>query len=142
MTKTILRFSPDGKWLAYEADDTGNYEVYVQAFTPDGKLGVDRQLVSTNGGAMPVWRRDGTELYFLTSDGQLMSAAVKRGAGDFEFDTPKLLFKTRMLGKSVSTHEYDISPDGQRFLIGTLIGDSKAPPPTLILNWTSLLKNQ
>lgn len=134
--------SPDGNWLAYEADDTGNYEIYVQAFTPDGKLGGDRKIVSTNGGAMPVWRRDGSELFFLAPDGQLMSAAVKKGAVEFEFDTPRPLFKTRMLGKSASTHEYDVSPDGQRFLIGTLIGDSKAPPPTVILNWTSLLKNQ
>jgi Tol biopolymer transport system component len=134
--------SPDGKWLAYEADDNGTYEIYVQAFTLDGKLGPDRKLVSTNGGAMPVWRRDGSELYFISEDGQLMSAAIKKGGSEFEFDTPKPLFKTRMLGHFASTHEFDVSPDGQRFLIGTLIGDSKAPPPTVIYNWPSLLKNQ
>ena len=134
--------SPDGKWLAYEADDNGTYEIYVQAFTPDGKLGPDRKLVSTTGGAMPVWRRDGSELYFISEDGQLMSAAIKKGGSEFEFDTPKPLFKTRMLGHFASTHEFDVSPDGQRFLIGTLIGDSKAPPPTVIYNWPSLLKNQ
>jgi Tol biopolymer transport system component len=134
--------SPDGKWIAYEADDTGSYEIYVQAFTQDGKLGPDRKHVSTAGGHEPIWRRDGKELYFLSEDGQLMSAVVKISIGEIEFDTPKPLFKTRMLGRAVSTHEYDISPDGQRFLIGTLIGDSKAPPPTMIVNWTSLLKNQ
>ena len=91
---------------------------------------------------MPVWRRDGSELYFISNDGQLMSAAIKKRTNDFQFDTPKVLFKTRMLGHGVSTHELDVSPDGQRFLIGTLVGDSKASPPTVILNWTSLLKNQ
>ena len=134
--------SPDGKWLAYEANDTGDYEVYVQAFGPDGELGTDRKRVSTSGGGMPVWRRDGSELYFISNDGQLMSAAIKKRTNDFQFDTPKVLFKTRMLGHGVSTHEFDVSPDGQRFLIGTLVGDSKASPPTVILNWTSLLKNQ
>jgi Tol biopolymer transport system component len=134
--------SPDGKWLAYEADDNGTYEIYVQAFTPDGKLAADRKLVSTAGGAMPVWRRDGSELYFISEDGPLMSAAIKKGGSEFEFDTPKPLFKTRMLGHFASTHEFDVSPDGQRFLIGTLVGDSKAPPPTVIYNWPSLLKNQ
>jgi Tol biopolymer transport system component len=134
------QISPDGKWLAYQTDETGDNEVYVQSFTSDGKLGGDKKRVSTSGGRIPLWRHDGSELFFSTSDGTLMAAAVKTGGAEFQFDTPKPLFKTRMLMWIGNVHEYDVSPDGQRFLIGTLQGDAKAPPPTVILNWLELLK--
>lgn len=132
--------SPDGKWLAYAADDTGDNEIYVQSFSPEGKLGSDRKRISTTGGRMPVWRRDGSELYFIDGDGQLTATPVKTGGSEFEFAAPKALFKTRMLSSFGGVHEFDVSPDGQRFLIGTLIGESKAAAPTVILNWTALLK--
>jgi hypothetical protein len=70
----------------------------------------------------------------------MMSAAVKTSGTEFEFETPKALFKTRMMAALPNFHEFDVSPDGQRFLIGTLIGESKAAPPTVIMNWTALLK--
>ncbi|HBB87995.1 MAG TPA: hypothetical protein DC047_10305 [Blastocatellia bacterium] len=133
-------FSPDGRWLAYTSDETGNYEIYVQSFSADGKLAADKQRVSTNGGTYPLWRRDGSELFFVAPDGQMMSSAVKTAGTEFQFAAPKSLFKTRMLAWITNFHEYDISPDGQRFLIGTLIGEPKAPPPTVILNWTAALK--
>ncbi len=134
------QISPDGKWLAYSADDTGNYEIYVQAFN-DGKLGEDRKIVSTTGGHMPVWRSDGSELFFIASDGQMMASSVKTGGTAFEFTTPKALFKTKTLTLNAgNNHEFDVSPDGQRFLIGTLVGDSKVQPPTVILNWPALLR--
>lgn len=66
---------------------------------------------------------------------------MKTGGNEFEFDTPKPLFKIRTLWLEGGTyHEYDVSPDGQKFLVGTLLGDTKAPPPTVIMNWTALLK--
>jgi len=89
---------------------------------------------------MPVWRRDGSELYFIATDGKLMSAAVKTNGEAFEFTAPKALFQTRMLAPFGSFHEFDVSPDGQRFLIGTLVGEPSAPPPTVTLNWTADLK--
>src|SRR5207244_9781707 len=128
------QLSPDGRWLAHTSDETGNYEIYVQSFSADGKLGADKKRVSTSGGRFPVWRRDGSELFFVAADGQMMSAAVKTGGTEFEFSAPKALFKTRMLGFVTGFHEFDVSPDGQRFLIGTLIGEPKAPPPTVIVN--------
>jgi hypothetical protein len=70
----------------------------------------------------------------------MMSSAVKTGGIEFEFAAPRPLFKTRMLSHVLSQHEYDVSPDGQRFLIGTLVGETKAQPPTVILNWTADLK--
>ncbi|MGQ0762509.1 MAG: protein kinase domain-containing protein [Acidobacteriota bacterium] len=132
-------FSPDGRWLAYASDVTGNYEVYVQSFSADGKLGADKKRVSAAGGILPVWRRDGSELFFVAADGQMMASSVKTGGPEFEFAAPKPLFKTRMMAPVLNFHEYDVSPDGQRFLIGTLVGDTKAVPPTVIMNWTSLL---
>ncbi len=135
------QLSPDGRWLAYTSDETGDYEIYVQSFSADGKLGADKRLVSTGGGTLPVWRRDGGELFFIASDGQMMASTVKTGGAEFQFDTPKPLFKTRTMSLEGGIyHEYDISPDGQRFLIGTLVGEPTAPPPTVILNWTALLK--
>ena len=134
------QLSPDGKWLAYAADDTGRYEIYVQPFS-GAKLGADRKIISTTGGNMPVWRRDGSEIFFIAGDGQMMVSSVKTVVGQLEFGTPKALFKTKMLSLGGATsHEFDVSPDGQRFLIGTLVGGSTAPPPTVILNWTAALK--
>lgn len=132
--------SPDERWLAYTTDETGDYETYVQSFTPDGKLGADKKRVSTNGGVSPVWRRDGGELFFIAPDGTLMASSVKTGGAEFQFAAPKPLFKTRMLRLLGNPYEYDVSPDGQKFLIGTLIGDTKAQPPTVILNWMADLK--
>ena len=134
--------SPNGRWLAYYSDETGNGEIYVQSFSSQGKVGSDKKRISANGGLYPVWRHDGTELFFVGSDGQLMTTKVKTDAAEFEFEPAKPLFKTRMLAWVGNFNELDVTPDGQRFLIGTLIGDSKAPPPMVILNWPSLLKNQ
>ena len=132
-----MQISPDGRWLAYVTDETGDYEIYVQSISSDGKLGVEKKRISTNGGRLPVWRRDGSELFLVTPDGTLMSSSVKTGGAEFQFAAPRPLFKTRMLTWFNNWHEYDVSPDGQRFLIGTLIGDTKMPPPTVILNWTA-----
>ena len=132
--------SPDGRWLAYDADDTGSSEIYVQRFAPDGAKLTDRKRISTNGGRMAVWRRDGRELYFIAADRQLVAAAITINGDTLEFSSPKPLFATRMLGAVGSYHEFDVTPDGQRFLVGTVIGAPTAPSPTVILNWTALLK--
>ncbi len=135
------QLSPDGRWLAYSSDETGDYEIYVQSFSTDGKLGTDKKRVSTNGGKLPVWRRDSSELFFVAANGQMMSSSVKTGGTEFQFAAPKPLFKTRTLAlEGAIFREFDVSPDGQRFLIGTLIGEPTAPPPTVIMNWTALLK--
>ena len=111
----------------------------VQSFS-DGKLGPDRKRISATGGRFPVWRRDGSELFFIAQDAQLMSTSVKTSGTEFSFETPKPLFKTRMMNWNLNFHELDISPDGQRFLIGTVIGEPTSPPPTVILNWAAALK--
>ncbi len=137
------QLSPDGRWLAYSSDETGDYEIYVQSFSADGKLGADKKRVSTAGGKLPIWRRDGSELFYVAADRQMMSSSVKTGGTEFQFAAPKPLFKTRTLALEGGVfREYDVSPDGQKFLIGTLIGDTKAQPPTVILNWAADLKQR
>jgi len=70
----------------------------------------------------------------------MISVAVTNNGAELEFGAPKVLFQTHMQNQYSISHEYDVSPDGQRFLIGTLIGESKAPPPMVILNWAADLK--
>ncbi len=132
--------SPNGRWLAYSSDETGEFEIYVQSFSAEGKLGGDRKRISTTGGWFPIWRRDGGELFFVASDGSMMATSVKTDGAEFEPTTPKALFKTRIMTWFHVSREFDVSFDGQQFLIGTLVGDTRSPKPTLILNWPELLK--
>jgi dipeptidyl aminopeptidase/acylaminoacyl peptidase len=134
------QLSPNGRWLAYTSDESGSYEIYARSFTADGKVGGDKKRISTNGGMQPRWRGDGQELFYIADDGQLMSVSVKTTGAEFGYSAAKPLFKTRMQARSRLFHEYDVTADGQRFLIGTLIGESKAAPPTVILNWMADLK--
>ncbi len=134
------QLSPDGHWLAYVSDESGSYEVYVQPFTADGKLGGDKQRISTGGGNSPRWRRDGGELFYVAADAQMMAVSVQTSGATFEHGTPKALFKTRMPWDApmmLGIH-YDVTADGQRFLIATMVGE--AAPVSVILNWTAGLK--
>jgi Tol biopolymer transport system component len=134
------QLSPDGRWLAYVSDESGSYEIYVQPFTAEGKLGGDKRRISTGGGNQPRWRRAGGELFYVADDGQMMAVAVRTSGASFEHGAPQALFKTRiwrdapmLLGIS-----YDVSADGQRFLIATIVGE--ASPVNVILNWTAGVK--
>jgi dipeptidyl aminopeptidase/acylaminoacyl peptidase len=132
--------SPDGRWLAYISDEAGSYEIYVQSFTAEGKLGAERKRISTNGGIVPNWSSDGKELFYVDGDGRMMAVAVNTSGGEFQTGTPTALFQTRMFDDADVFHEFAVSHDGQRFLVGTLIGDTKSPRPTVILNWPAALK--
>ncbi len=133
------QFSPDGHWLAYVSDESNNYEIYVQSFTAEGKLGGNKVRVSPQGGNYPRWRRDGQELFYVATDGQMMAVAVKTGGTIFVAGAPVALFKTHLMPLLFSNpSEYDVTPDGQRFLVGTLVGTPA--PVSVILNWTAGLK--
>jgi dipeptidyl aminopeptidase/acylaminoacyl peptidase len=132
--------SPNGRWLAYLSDESGYWELYVQSFTAEGKLGSDRQRISANGALSPVWSRDGQELFFISRDRQMMATTVKTDGAEFEFTPPVALFKTRTVYGYATFREFDVTPDRQRFLVGTLIGEPKSANPTVILNWTAALK--
>ena len=106
----VARFSPDGKWIAYNSVESKRQnEVYVQSFPPTGA----KYQISTNGGTQPYWRADGRELFYIAPDGKLMAVPVKTGA-TFEFGSPLALFQTPD-PQTPSSSGYAVSPDGQRF---------------------------
>ena len=126
------RFSPDGRFVAYDSDESGSRQVYVTSFPgPGGK-----QQVSTNSGEDPVWRRDGKELFFL-SEGKLMAAEVKANGSSLDISNPQLLFDAHS-GFGPWAH-YDVTPDGKRFLVAT-VGEGGSAPMNLVVNWTADLK--
>jgi predicted Ser/Thr protein kinase len=127
-------FSPDCHLVAYASDESGSYQVYVQTLP----LSDRKWPVSTTGGYEPRWRGDGHEIYYLSQDKKLMAVAV--GAGP-SFGPPRALFQTRVSGgvNYLRTH-YDVTRDGQRFLVNTPIGDPPPNPITIMLNWTAGLK--
>ena len=129
------QFSPDGRWLVYVSDESGSYEVYVRPFTKEGKLGGDRKRISTTGGSQPRFRSDGKELFYVAANGEMMAVRINGAT----FESPIALFKTRMLSGLIQPGiDYDVTADGQRFLIGTQLGE--AAPASIILNWPALVK--
>jgi serine/threonine protein kinase/Tol biopolymer transport system component len=128
------QFSPDGKFVAYASSETGNWEVYVSPFPGFGS----KWQVSRGGGEEPRWRRDGKELFYLAPDGKLMAADMKAGAG-FEAGTPIGLFQThpRQPISAMDFFSYDVTADGQKFLVNTKVDTSNSAPLSVILNWSS-----
>jgi len=131
------RFSPDRQWIAYSSDEAGRPEVYVQSFKSPGV----RSQVSTAGGGYPLWRRDGRELFYLDSEGQLMAINVEAGPA-FQAGRPRALFQTGLgqLSMSGAGVDYAISADGQRMLLKTPVQGPDSSPVTVVLNWAASLK--
>jgi dipeptidyl aminopeptidase/acylaminoacyl peptidase len=124
------RFSPDGRWLAYESSESGGAEVYVQPFPASGA----KWQISREGGVRPRWRRDGKELYFVARDGTLMAVPITT-RDSFQAGAPVRLFPIRY-GGLTAQYPYDVSADGQRFLVISPLEDTKATTPvTILLNW-------
>jgi serine/threonine protein kinase len=129
------QFSPDGRWLAYASNESGSFEIYVQPFPGMGQ----KWQVSSAGGATPRWRRDGKEIFFFKlPEKMLMSAEVKPGS-TFEVGEPRPLFQTQVKWSDFGT-QYDVSPDGSRFLITTLVGEERSEALTVVQNWLARLK--
>ena len=122
------RFSPDGKWVAYASDETGQNEVFVRPFPGPGPA----VRVSTAGGSLPFWRRDGKELYYRLRD-ELIAVSIKPSAsGGLELGIPAPLFKAN--GSAV------VQTDGHRFLFAITQNDVSTPPIKVIVNWAGLKK--
>ncbi len=128
------QFSPDGRWVAYSTNESGNWEVYVTPFpSANGKWQVSR-----GGGEEPRWRRDGKELFYLSGEGKMMAVALKTES-NFEAGPPVALFQThtRQQISFMDVFSYDVTGDGQRFLINTKVDEPNAAPLSVILNWAS-----
>ena len=133
--RTIARFSPDGKWLAYSSGESGRFEVYVSPFPgPGGKW-----LVSTQGGWFPQWRRDGRELFYVSLDSKIMSAEVKTSSSSFVVGTVRPLFETKPYFGYFTGNLYDVTPDGQRFIV-PYEEEQTERTMALVANWPSALK--
>jgi len=125
------QIAPDGRWFAYSSDETGRSEVYVQAFPEPAR----KWQVSTNGGGHPRWRADGGELFYLAEDRRLMAVPVKTGAA-FDHQAAVPLFDTGLAPRwGTARNHYDVSRDGQRFLVMAPLADDRASPFTIVLNW-------
>ena len=127
-------FSPDDKWVAYNSNASGRFEVYVRAFPgPGGQFQISR-----NGGWAPKWRGDGKEIFFLALDGTMMSADISSGK-ELQASVPRALFQTQLL-KGQDRHVYDVTRDGTRFLIRVPDAKQITTPLTVVVNWPSLSK--
>ena len=125
-----VRFSPEGRWVAFVSEEAGRPEVYVTRFDKTG----EKWRISTDGGNFPRWRRDGSELFYLTADGTVMTVQIK-ASGEFDAEKPTQLFKADPLAK-----DYDVTSDGQRFLFIASAPGTQVLPFAVVLNWMSDLK--
>jgi Tol biopolymer transport system component/tRNA A-37 threonylcarbamoyl transferase component Bud32 len=143
--------SPDGRWLAYESNESGKYEIYVRPF-PEVNSG--RWQVSTMGGTQPLWARSGQELFYVAPDGTLMRVAVEPGPARpqsggqaWRAGTPVKLFENTYAWalSGVTGRSYDISADGKRFLAIKQVsaGQTGAPSNLIVVqNWFEELKQK
>ncbi len=138
-TEHTGRLSSDGRWLAYVSNESGESEIYVRPFSigADGKPAVGpKWRVSTSGGVMPRWRADGKELFFRAGNGDFMSVDVTIAGGSIQTTLPRRLF-----ANIPSVHAWDVTADGQRFLISVVLSSPLSPaavdPITVVLNWKS-----
>ena len=128
------RFSPDGRWIAYVSSESGRSEIYVAAAS--GQAG--KWQVSTAGGTFPRWRRDGKELFYVAPDNKIIAAQVTGQTSGFEVGAVKALFEMRP--RTGQRYAYDVTGDGQRFLVNSVANDSTPEPLTLVVNWIAALK--
>jgi eukaryotic-like serine/threonine-protein kinase len=139
------RFSPNGRWFAYASNESGTYEIYVRPFNPDAPPGAPlstggRVMVSKGGASVvgAIWRADGKELFYVGADRSVMSVPIETEPTFKVAGPPQALFK---LPTNTNTTFFDVSRDGQRFLVPVAVTGGLGPPPfKVVLNWTSTLK--
>ena len=126
------RLSPDARWLAYRSNESQRDEIYITPFPgPGGK-----RQISLSGGDQPIWRSDGKEIFYLGPDNRLMAAEVNIKGDSPDVGAVGPLFGPILCGGGYC---YDVSADGQRFLLRTEPEATSAEPLTLVRNWTAAL---
>ena len=127
-------FSPDGRWIAYTTNESGQPNVYVQPFLRAG----GKYQVSRDGGSHPVWRADGKELFYLGADATMMAVPID-ATGQFEAGVPQALFHCQAHRYSTAGQVYAVTKDGKRFLVNARPQQSTVAPLTVVVNWQSAL---
>ena len=131
------RFSPNGRWMAYASDESGRFEVYVRPFP----AAIGQTQISIAGGMQPEWRRDGKELFYISTDGNLTAVPVTTEAPAFSAGTSRALFDVDVPEPSAPyPTDYAVTANGQRFLVNAVVDQATRAPLTVILNWTELKK--
>ena len=125
-----VELSPNGRWIAYESNESGRFEIYVRPF-PEVDGG--RWQLSSNGGAHPLWSRNGRELFFIAADGMLTSVPIQPGQ-TFEHGKPAALFPAGQYYVNVARN-YEVAPDGSRFLFIKNAQTEVRPSITVVTNW-------
>jgi eukaryotic-like serine/threonine-protein kinase len=128
------QFSWDGRWIAFNTNESGRFEVTVIPFPPTG----EKWPISTGGGAQPTWRKDGRELYFLALDGTLMAVDVSPGK-TFVWGEAHRLFKAA-ISVNYNVEQYAPAPDGNKFLFIKPDEGRQAASVSIVTNWQALLK--
>lgn len=138
-TENHATFSPDGRWIAYQSDESGSAEIYIRPFPgPGGKW-----QVSTAGGTRPRWREDGKELFFVETNFRLMSAQINLGISTVQVGAVQSLFNIGFVATApIMLDLYDVTRDGQRFLEELNQGNEISIPVTLVVNWPGEIKRR
>ena len=143
-TERNAAFSPDGRWMAYNSDESGQPEVYVRYAVGGVASSSGKSPVSIGGGRMPVWSRSGREIFYRTLDDRIMVAGYMVKGEKFSTDEPRLWSETRLLA-SEGFRNFDLAPDGQRFAaVMAAPGVAQAPPGqvSVLLNFFDELKRR
>src|SRR5439155_10272814 len=134
LSGTNGELSPDGRWLAYQSDESGQNQIYVRPFP---NAGSGRWQISTSGGTRPAWARNGRELFYLDS-ASAMTVVPVQVTPTFKAGSPTKLFDRGDFDVTAGVRAYDVSPDGQRFLM--IKGQTSMPKMVVITNWSEELK--
>jgi serine/threonine protein kinase len=130
------QLSPDEHWLAYLSDQSGSVNAYIEPYPSTGA----KYQISTGGAFQPRWRRDGKELFYRTPDDRLVSVMITASGQRLQISTPTPLFQIHLAAAAAGGgYQYDIAPDGQKFLMNVSKIEG-ARPVTLVTNWASELK--
>ncbi|MEP6960941.1 MAG: hypothetical protein ABI995_02625 [Acidobacteriota bacterium] len=138
--QNVGRFSPDGKWIAYNSGESGSFEIYIQPFVEPGssKGPGGRWQVSNAGGANVVWRKDGREIYYDSPEGNIMAALVEPEGSGLKIGAPRFLLKAGVDQNAV--HTFD-TLDGQKFVVQLpSAGNAGNQSLTVVANWRSALR--
>jgi serine/threonine protein kinase/Tol biopolymer transport system component len=128
-------FSPDGRWVAYGSNESGEWEIYVAPFPGPGR----KWQVSVGGGGWPIWRRDGAEILYVNVAGDLTGVEVEERGTGLAFGQPKTLFQHRFTSNGPG---FDVTADGQRFLMIEPAESLPPEPVTVVVNWPAAIEAQ